>query len=91
MQCAFCEKQIEILDKVGRQDVCPNCQQDLHCCKQCRFYDPAAYNECHETQAERVLDKEKANFCDYFQFGSNKKIDNNKNETVSKLEALFKK
>ncbi len=32
----------------------------------CRFYDETAYNECSEPSAERVVDKEKSNFCDYF-------------------------
>jgi hypothetical protein len=26
------------------------------------------YNACRETQAERVLDKERSNFCDFFRF-----------------------
>ena len=32
----------------------------------CDFYDAGAYNQCREPQAERVLEKEKGNFCDYF-------------------------
>ena len=56
--CHHCKKAVEIAEKVGRADTCPVCDADLHCCLNCRFYDPGAYNECRETQAERVLDKD---------------------------------
>ncbi len=91
MHCTFCKNEIEVIDKVGRQDVCTHCQHDLHCCKQCRFYDQTAYNDCNEPQAERVIDKEKANFCEYFVFGPDAKVSSEKEDTMSKLEDLFKK
>ena len=53
-------------DHFGRQDVCPHCQQETRVCKNCFFYDPLCYNACREIQAERIVDKEKANFCDFF-------------------------
>lgn len=89
--CYFCGKKLEIEGRVGRSDSCPHCRSDLHACVQCRFYDPAAYNQCGEPQAERVLDKEKSNFCDYFEFTGRKKDADKKRETFSKLEGLFKK
>jgi hypothetical protein len=39
----------------------------MHCCKNCRFFDPGKNNQCSETQAEWVKDKLKANFCDFFE------------------------
>jgi hypothetical protein len=66
MKCAFCDKEIEFEDKVSRYDTCPHCGCDLHCCLQCKFYDPGSYNECKEVMAERVVDKDRSNFCDYF-------------------------
>ncbi len=33
----------------------------------CRFFDPGKNNQCSETQADYVREKDKANFCDYFQ------------------------
>lgn len=92
--CIFCEKEVGV-EKPGRSESCPHCDASLHCCYQCHFYDPSAHNECHESQADRVLDKEKANFCDYFIFnpkaagkthGKEKK-----EEVLKKLESLFKK
>jgi len=64
--CAGCQADLGRLDSVGRRDTCPSCSADLHSCRNCRFYDPRSYNECREPQAERVLDKTRSNFCDYF-------------------------
>jgi rRNA maturation protein Nop10 len=89
--CSFCGNKIEILDKVNRRDTCPACGRDLHCCWQCRFYDESSYNACREPQAERVLDKEKANFCDYFEYAGKVPLTGKKQEHISKLEGLFKK
>jgi hypothetical protein len=41
---------------VGRTATCEKCNADLHACVQCAHYDPKAYNQCHEPQAERVDD-----------------------------------
>lgn len=92
MNCAFCREKIRITDRVGRKDTCPNCGRDLRCCKQCQFYDSHAYNECREVSAERIVDKERANFCEYFlPRGSHRgKLDRTK-EAKRALEALFKK
>ena len=65
-QCAACRADLGTIERIGRRDTCPRCGTDLHSCRQCRFYDPRAANECREPQAERVLDKERSNFCDYF-------------------------
>jgi hypothetical protein len=58
----------------------------------CIFYDSKAYNECRETSADRVQDKEKANFCDYFKISSSGgDPDHAKKEALAKAAALFKK
>lgn len=54
--------------KPPRKATCSNCGADLYVCKNCEFYDTNSYNDCREPQAERVKDKERANFCDYFRF-----------------------
>ena len=53
--------------KILRQDTCSHCDADLHCCRNCRFFDPGKHNQCAETQAEWVSEKERANFRDYFE------------------------
>jgi hypothetical protein len=94
MHCHFCKKEIETVSPVGRQDRCQHCGMDLHICRNCSFYDEKAYNECHESQADRVVDKDKSNFCDYFS-PSGMSLDGGKADPAAearkKLEALFKK
>lgn len=93
MQCFSCKKEIVLGgNRIGRRDDCPHCGRDLHCCFNCTFYDPKVYNECRELQADRVLEKEKSNFCDYFSpteksAGAKTAVD----EAKKKLEELFKK
>jgi hypothetical protein len=56
--------------QILRHDTCAGCGADLHCCYNCRFYDPGRHNQCAETQAEYVQYKDEANFCEYFQPGA---------------------
>ncbi len=49
-----------------RNATCESCAADLRCCRTCRFYDPSAYNACTEPAADRVLEKDRANFCDFY-------------------------
>ncbi len=66
--CCKCGEKIEYPSgsPVGKRDTCPKCDADLHCCRNCRYYDPGKHNQFAETQAEWVRYKEEANFCDYF-------------------------
>ncbi|MBF0158912.1 MAG: hypothetical protein HQL58_05260 [Magnetococcales bacterium] len=52
---------------MGREDECPACRRATRVCRNCHFYDTSACDECREPQAERVIDKERANFCDFFE------------------------
>lgn len=92
--CFFCKKEIAIEDKVGRTEACPFCRSDLHSCFNCRFYDEKTYNQCSEPQAERVVEKDKANFCEFFLFrdtsSASSQEDARKN-AKEQLDALFKK
>ncbi len=93
MQCYNCNTQIDIERKPHRQETCPKCMAYLHCCRNCRFYDPNAHNQCREPQAEWVKDKEMANFCDFFEPASEiSSTDASKrDEARKKLNELFKK
>jgi hypothetical protein len=57
----------DIRGDLGRQDSCPSCGFDTRVCRNCRHYERTANNECREEQAGRQVDKEKANFCEWFQ------------------------
>jgi hypothetical protein len=68
MRCFDCGAGVEFAsgERVGFRDTCDACGADLHVCRNCAHHDPSAYNECRETSAERVSDRERANRCDYF-------------------------
>ncbi|MCR4735851.1 MAG: hypothetical protein K5829_12700 [Treponema sp.] len=65
MICWKCQKEISF-ESIHRSDECPFCHADLHSCRACEFYEKASHNDCRESSAELVTDKEKSNFCDYF-------------------------
>jgi hypothetical protein len=64
--CHACANAGEVPRPVSRREPCPSCGADLKCCLNCDFHDAASYNECRESAAERVVDKDRANHCDYF-------------------------
>lgn len=66
MNCWHCGRIVEVGERVGFRDYCPGCDRPLHVCRNCGFYDPTFNNQCREPMAERVVDKERANFCEYF-------------------------
>ena len=96
MHCPACNNKISFPEnKIHFRDACASCLHDLHVCKYCQFYNEGVYNECSETAADRVVDKEKANYCEYFKFLANKTTDKSSlspaEEAKKKLEELFKK
>jgi hypothetical protein len=66
--CHFCKAVLDETAKVYRASICPSCSKELKICLNCRFYSPGAHWECLESIPEPVTDKERSNFCDYFQF-----------------------
>ena len=78
-------------DRVGFREECEQCSADLHVCKNCRFYDESAYNECRESSADVVREKERANYCDYFEPGEGSYKSSNKDDLLAQAEALFMK
>ncbi|MEQ8955704.1 MAG: hypothetical protein RL120_16350 [Gammaproteobacteria bacterium] len=67
MQCWKCGTELKnLLLPFSRYEECSTCKADLHACIACRHYDPSVSDSCKEDRAEFVLDKDKANFCDYF-------------------------
>ncbi len=92
-KCHACFKELEIKIPVGRQETCPFCRLDLHCCLNCSLYVAGIYNDCREPQAERVLDKRRSNFCEYFVFRDAAAAageQNTRDTAKARLEALFR-
>lgn len=89
--CYSCGAKNAFVDRLSLREECSKCGNDLHVCKNCRFYDRGAYNECKESSAEVVRDKERANHCDYFQAGGGSYEASRKDDLLAQAEALFKK
>lgn len=95
VRCSACGVGIELAsgERVGFRDSCDACGADLHVCLNCTHHDPAAYNECRESSAERVSARDRANRCDYFtpREGGPAPGSDEPSEAHSALDALFKK
>ncbi|TDJ08989.1 MAG: hypothetical protein E2O68_01130 [Deltaproteobacteria bacterium] len=92
-KCFSCHKptELEFGRKILRHEECPTCGASMHCCKMCKYYDPTAYNECKETIAERIVDKEKANFCEFFFLVGDTGEYEKKADSMDLANSLFKK
>ena len=92
--CFFCGTNINFNEKVGRNDECPECKRYLKCCRNCKNFDERVYNACLEHNAERQVDKEAGNFCEYFCQQTEDRIEDEKlklKQAKQALESLFKK
>ena len=65
--CFHCGKTTTFSERVGFRAECEHCHADARCCRNCKFYDPKAYNECREPSAEVQQVKDRSNRCDFFQ------------------------
>lgn len=92
VNCYHCGKPVAE-NNLGRQDSCPNCGRDTRVCKNCKHYDRSYNNECREEQAGRQVEKEKGNFCEWFQprQGAGGAGGPTKNDLKNAADALFKK
>ncbi|MGI9222688.1 MAG: hypothetical protein ACR2QS_16805 [Woeseiaceae bacterium] len=77
----------------SRQDECPECQNYLHVCKMCIYFDASVPRQCREDGAEEVREKDRLNFCDWYKpsesaFDEVKK--NEADEAMAAAEDLFK-
>lgn len=54
------------MDEVGITDKCRNCEADLHTCRNCKFFDPGAANQCMRPVPVRVEGKNTKNMCSLF-------------------------
>ncbi len=92
-RCFHCGTLNSYVMPLGRKEECSKCHSDAHVCKNCEHYDPKVYNECRETQADFIAEKERANFCDFFKASTRDGLsqDQKKADLLAAAEALFKK
>ena len=77
---------------ISRHATCDACFNELHCCRLCRHYDPKRTMQCFEDRADPPLQKENANFCDFFapNFNAYEGSTTSKSDSAKKeLDALF--
>ena len=94
INCYKCNKTLTLTAEstLSRRDVCEFCGTDLRVCKMCQHWDAKSYNECREPSAERQVDKEKSNFCDFFKLKlTPETVEELKRKQLEKAMALFKK
>ena len=91
-QCQFCGGQLNVPQRPPLTEECPSCKRDVHCCKQCHFFDPTRNNQCREPQADWVAEKERRNFCDFFRMSERPAArKNSKEDLEEKWKQMFKK
>jgi hypothetical protein len=66
-RCNNCAAEIQITDQIQLTERCKNCGTDLHTCRNCLNFDPAARNECVKPIEARVTNKSANNFCLFFE------------------------
>jgi hypothetical protein len=67
--CYHCGHEIPVGAPIVRSSECPSCRRDLRVCRNCRHFSPGSHWDCRETVSDQVVDKERANFCDWFRMG----------------------
>ncbi|HUZ17628.1 MAG TPA: hypothetical protein VMV68_04525 [Spirochaetia bacterium] len=90
--CYFCGHELQDDTRIYRSSTCSSCGKDLKICLNCKFYEPGAHWDCHETIDELVADKERANFCSYFSLSAERRTRSGKaseNAARSRLNDLF--
>jgi len=64
--CWHCGADLGVRD-FGRETNCLDCGKPTRVCRNCCWYAPDRSNQCEEPMAERVMDKVRANFCEFFE------------------------
>jgi hypothetical protein len=89
VSCWSCGNAWEFSPPLGRSESCLKCRRDAKACLNCKFHDRHANGECTESQAELVKDKEKSNFCDWFDAKFSGSFSATGPAVVSPLDQLF--
>lgn len=82
----------DLTPPIERRDECPACRAQLYVCKFCEFFDPKVAKQCREPVADEVKEKERANFCGYFNPNPNAYVPADgaaANKAKADLDALF--
>ncbi|MYA16457.1 MAG: hypothetical protein F4Z28_06600 [Gammaproteobacteria bacterium] len=92
LECWSCGASLDELPRpITRHMNCPECFEDLHCCRMCRNYAPDASITCTDERTDPPVNKENANFCDYFRPTNAYRAGSRERQAgaKAKLDALF--
>ena len=65
VKCASCSA--KIATSINLASTCPTCHADLHTCRQCNYFDPAARFECRKPITAKIVNKTAKNMCELFE------------------------
>jgi len=89
--CFKCGNEIDFdRIKMQRTDMCPHCGQDMHCCRNCEYWDPQSHNQCREHIAEYIADRERVNYCTHFLYRNGTFERPDLDAAKKRLSTLFK-
>ena len=90
----FCFKCANELDfervKMQRTDQCIHCGADMHCCRNCEYWEPGSHNQCREHIAEYISDRERMNHCTHFTYRNGAPEATDADKAKDRLKSLFK-
>ena len=89
--CFKCGTQWTVNRTPGRTEMCERCGADLHVCFNCISHDPKVAYQCRDRRAEEVTDKDRANFCEYFEMGKREWTEAEANSREDVAREKFKK
>ncbi|HSX03582.1 MAG TPA: hypothetical protein VLG76_02510 [Rhabdochlamydiaceae bacterium] len=76
--------------KLSFRATCDRCNAALHCCKNCKYYQPGSPNDCRVPGTDWVRDRSATNLCE--EFGLMDKVSSSKsNNSKQRFDDLFKK
>lgn len=67
LKCWNCGASLNDIPRpISRHANCSKCFEVLHCCRMCRWYAPGRPGDCDHDRADPPVEKENANFCEFF-------------------------
>ena len=82
--CFQCGREWTLSTQPGRRDQCEDCNTDYRCCRNCVHFDRSVAHQCRERRAQPVQEKDRANYCEYFEF--TKRVFNASNNEANSCE-----
>ena len=94
--CHACGAEWEEAHEPGRQEACLKCGADMHCCRNCGYYDTSRGDDCQLRNTDPPVEKERWNDCPEFRLAQRKNSlaehtpAQDKDELKKKWNSLFK-